>query len=62
MRDKVEQLVIDRIWDISKISPEHGNKLMDILGDEKYDYVMRNHSRSKLKVATLNKVKLNKVF
>ena len=62
MRDKVEQLVIDRIWDIAKISPEHGNALMDILGDENYNYVMRNHSQSKLKVATLNKVKLNKVF
>lgn len=28
--------VYNLIWCIAKLSPEHGNALMDILGDEKY--------------------------
>ena len=31
--------VYNLIWGIAKISPEHGNALMDILGDEKYEEV-----------------------
>lgn len=30
-----------KIWDIAKISPEHGNAVMDLLGDETYEKVMR---------------------
>lgn len=28
------------IWDIAKISPEHGNAIIDIIGDKAYDTVM----------------------
>jgi len=30
-----------RIWNIAKISPEYGNSLMDFLGSEIYDKVMK---------------------
>ena len=32
--------VAKKIWDIAKISPEHGNALMDLLGEDKYCEVM----------------------
>ena len=38
------QEVINKIWDIAKMSPEHGNALMDILGEPTYEFVMRNHT------------------
>lgn len=31
--------VINMIWDIAKISPEYGNALMDVLGDDVYDKI-----------------------
>ena len=33
-----------KIWDIAKISPEMGNAVMDVLGDEVYDRVMKIQS------------------
>lgn len=36
--------VIDKIWDIAKISPEHGNALMDFLGDELYVRIAQMHT------------------
>lgn len=35
----VQKDVAKRIWDIAKVSPEHGNALMDLLGDELYDKI-----------------------
>lgn len=32
----VKREVLDAMWDIARKSPEHGNALMDFLGDEKY--------------------------
>ena len=32
----VKREVLDATWDIARKSPEHGNALMDFLGDEKY--------------------------
>ena len=37
----VENEVAQLIWDICTISPEHGNAVLDILGDEVYERVMR---------------------
>ena len=31
--------VANKIWDIAKISPEHGNALMDLLGTEVYEKI-----------------------
>lgn len=31
--------VINMIWDIAKISPEYGNALMDVLGDDVYEKI-----------------------
>lgn len=42
--NEVRQEVIDKIWDIAKISPDHGNMLMDIIGTGNYYLVMSNHS------------------
>lgn len=39
-----KQEVIDKIWDIAKISSEHGNALMDLLGEERYRYIMTHHT------------------
>lgn len=38
--NNVQTEVAKLIWDIAKISPEHGNALMDIIGDKAYDLVM----------------------
>lgn len=43
---KANNDIINKIWDLAKISPEHGNALMDLLGEDKYNYVMRNHTRN----------------
>lgn len=32
------------IWNIAKKSPEHGNAVMDVLGEEIYTHVMRLQS------------------
>lgn len=39
--DNVKTEVINLIWDICKISPEHGNAVMDIIGDEAYERIMK---------------------
>lgn len=31
--------VVNMIWDIAKISPEYGNALMDVLGDDVYEKI-----------------------
>ena len=41
--DICKQEVINKIWEIAKLSPEHGNILMDIIGDDAYNLVMREH-------------------
>lgn len=33
--------VANLIWDIAKISPEHGNALIDIIGEDAYAKVMK---------------------
>lgn len=42
-----KQDVIDKIWDIAKNSPEHGNALMDLLGEARYNFVMTHHTPEK---------------
>lgn len=39
MYEQVKEDVINKIWDIAKISPEHGNALMDILGVDLYNQI-----------------------
>ena len=36
--------VLCRIYNIAAISPQHGNALMDILGVEKYEDIIRKAS------------------
>lgn len=36
--------VLCRIYNIAAISPKHGNALMDILGVEKYDEIIKKAS------------------
>lgn len=38
--NNVQTEVAKLIWDIAKISPEHGNAVMDIIGDKAYDNIM----------------------
>ena len=33
--------VANEIWGICKLSPQHGNAVMDIIGDDAYQEVMR---------------------
>ena len=46
--NSIEHDVAKRIWDIAKISPEHGNALMDLLGNELYTKIslMQNNNES----------------
>lgn len=37
----LEVEVAKKIWEIARISPKHGNAVMDILGEEAYEKVMR---------------------
>ena len=48
MKD-VETDVAKKIWDIAKVSPEHGNALMDILGDVVYVKIARMANASNKK-------------
>lgn len=36
LQQRVEDDCIKKIWDICKISPEHGNAIMDIIGYDTY--------------------------
>ena len=38
----IERNVVNMIWDIAKISPEYGNALMDVLGDDVYEKIGRS--------------------
>lgn len=38
-KNKTKEAVIDMIWDIAKISPEYGNALMDVLGNDVYEKI-----------------------
>ena len=41
----VKREVLDALWEIAKKSPEHGNALMDFLGDERYNALCLSRSR-----------------
>lgn len=38
---KIEINVAKEIWAIAGISPEHGNAVMDVIGEEAYKNVMK---------------------
>ena len=46
------QDVIDRVYDICRLSPEHGNAVSDIFGDVAYNYIIRSASDEHKKSAT----------
>ena len=37
---ETETLIAKEIWNIAAKSPEYGNSLMDLLGEENYDKIM----------------------
>ena len=37
--------VIEKLWNIATISPEHGNALMDILGSDRYQTIGKLHDK-----------------
>lgn len=39
-RNKIDAIVAKEIWSIAAKSPEYGNALMDVLGEEIYNKVM----------------------
>lgn len=43
---KIKILISKLIWKIAGISPNVGNKVMDILGYDNYVKVMRNQSKT----------------
>lgn len=45
MEKQIEIEVAKAIWDICKKSPEHGNAVMDVIGDEAYQKVMELQSK-----------------
>lgn len=45
MEKQIEIEVAKEIWDICKKSPEHGNAVMDVIGDEAYQKVMELQSK-----------------
>ena len=45
MDKPIEIEVAKAIWDICKKSPEHGNAVMDVIGDEAYQKVMELQSK-----------------
>ena len=40
--------VINMIWDIAKISPEYGNALMDVLGDDVYNKIGKQANKEEV--------------
>lgn len=49
-RRNIDPILIDvakKIWQICKESPEHGNAVIDLLGEETYNEIMRLQSRIK---------------
>ena len=49
-RRNIDPILIDvakKIWQICKESPEHGNAVMDLLGEETYNEIMRLQNRIK---------------
>ena len=45
--DKLEKIAATLIWDICKLSPEMGNAVMDVIGEEGYHNVMTMHFKKK---------------
>jgi len=43
--EKIEIEVAKDIWEICKKSPEHGNAVMDVIGEEAYQRVMELQSK-----------------
>ena len=41
----ITENVINMIWDIAKISPEYGNALMDVLGDDVYEKIGKSANK-----------------
>lgn len=44
LNDYKLKVAANKIWDICKESPEMGNAVMDLIGDEAYQKVMELHS------------------
>lgn len=44
--EKIDIEVAKAIWEICKKSPEHGNAVMDIIGEEAYQKVMELKSKA----------------
>mgnify|MGYP001237650712 FL=1 len=45
MEKQIEIEVAKEIWNICKKSPEHGNAVMDVIGEEAYEKVMKLQSK-----------------
>ena len=45
MEKQIEIEVAKEIWTICKKSPEHGNAVMDVIGEEAYKKVMELQSK-----------------
>lgn len=45
MEKQIEIEVAKEIWNICKKSPEHGNAVMDVIGEEAYVNVMHLQSK-----------------
>ena len=45
MEKQIEIEVAKEIWNICKKSPEHGNAVMDVIGEEAYEKVMKLRSK-----------------
>ena len=45
MEKQIEIEVAKQIWAICKKSPEHGNAVMDVIGEESYKKVIELHSK-----------------
>lgn len=47
--EEITQEVAEKIWNIAKISADHGNALMDLIGEETYVKIMKmvgsNHEK-----------------
>ena len=41
---KIKVFVSNIVWRICKLGPNVGNKVMDILGRERYEYIQANHT------------------
>lgn len=52
MIKKFKKFIANLLWKIAGISPEMGNLVMDILGYDKYLWVMKNQSiNGKIEIA-----------